>query len=993
MPRAETHVPKAPVPRPAARLRFLPTAPAWTAALALVLALAAGGGPSLAQGQAGAPKGTITEVRVEGNDGIPDAEILGKIHSKAGKPYNDSTVAEDLQRLVKTGQFSDVAPYWKPDPRRPDGVILTFRVRELPVLREVQFLGMTKLKLKDVEQSTNLKKGAPADPVKTAMATHQIERMYADKGYSWAKVELLEGGKPGDTRAVFQVYEGPKCVVSDISFVGNTFVSANVLRTKITSRPPILGVGGLYHRDEIETDAQKLREYYNSQGFFQAVVRPVVRRDGDFGEHRVEFIISEGTQFKVRNIKFEGQKRLTEAQLREGLVMHSGQPFTDALRDADIKNLQARYGALGCIDAKVAIETKYPDPEKSPGVVDLVYRVDEGVPYLLGRLIIRGNAHTMDAVIRREANMAGLVPGEPIDMQRIEKFKARVGNLRYFATGQGGPGAEGKTIEVFPTNRRPGNDPFGETNEVDLETLIGSRLGVAPGTGAGADAGLGPVAGGRPGAGVPGSGVHLQSPDAAPAARTRLQNPDGDPAPGLAPPAANVLPEPLAPGPGPAGLAPMGEAADPFAPGLDEPVPAVPPLVAPPIDLLPPPPADASPLRGAPRTPPYGSDVPPGNIPGLPGSNTSDTGPDRQEPFNERSFADIVTQVDEVATGRFMVGIGASSFQGLMGNVIINESNFDIFRFPRSASELFNGSAFRGRGQNLHIEFSPGTVMNRAMISFRDPYVANLPLAFNASGYVFNRYYPDWNEARGGGRFSFGRQFGTQWYADVAFRIEDVNMTGFKIPAPAEYLAAQGHTTLATIRPSLRLDNRNDPFSPNAGYYLEAAFEQGWATFNFPKFTIEGREYFTTGSRPDGSGKRVLTFREFYGVTGPDTPVYERFFAGDWRSLRGFAYRGVGPHVFNQNIGGLQMLLGSVEWQFPWTANDRFQQVVFCDFGSVTDDYSLNQWRVSVGTGVRIYLPQQFFGPLPLAFDLAYPVVKQDGDHTRYFTFFIGAFW
>ena len=48
-----------------------------------------------------------------------------------------------------------------------------------------------------------------------------------------------------------------------------------------------------------------------------------------------------------------------------------------------------------------------------------------------------------------------------------------------------------------------------------------------------------------------------------------------------------------------------------------------------------------------------------------------------------------------------MIGVGANSFQGLMGNVQIYEKNFDIFNFPRSFSDIANGQAFRGGGQSL----------------------------------------------------------------------------------------------------------------------------------------------------------------------------------------------------------------------------------------------------------------------------------------------------
>ncbi len=133
--------------------------------------------------------------------------------------------------------------------------------------------------------------------------------------------------------------------------------------------------------------------------------------------------------------------------------------------------------------------------------------------------------------------------------------------------------------------------------------------------------------------------------------------------------------------------------------------------------------------------------------------------------------------------------------------------------------------------------------------------------------------------------------------------------------------------------------------------------------------------------------------RGFFGATGPETPVYERFFLGDFRSMRGFAYRGVGDRVLGVNVGGLMTAVGSAEYQFPWTANDKLYQVFFCDFGSISNSYEFTQMRVSVGTGLRIFLPQQMFGPLPLAFDLAFPVIKGPDDRTRYFNFSIGAMW
>jgi len=931
---------------------------AAVAAAALVLAA---GRPAAA---AKPPEGVIDEIRIEGLVTIPEEKVRREIQSRVGRPWNRDVLEGDLRRLSKMQWFSakgdGIRPFINKDPRG-DGVILTFVVREMPVLRSVEFRGRTKVSLKDIETSTGLKAGARAEPVRVMQAVNQIKNLYDEKGYELAEVQLIEGDKPGDTRAVFEIFEGPWVKVGGVDFVGNVFATDAQLRTKVSSRPPILFIGGSYKPDEVESDRRKLIDYYVGQGYLEARVSYTVRAGSDIGEKRLTFVVAEGIQYKVRNIEFHGNEKLTAAQLKEGMLLHSGQPYNESIREVDQKKLQNRYSALGFVDVQIREDRKYVEH----GVVDLTYDIAENEMYQVGEIIIHGNQRTRDKVIRRELLMAGIVPGQPLDGNRLEIAKKRLMSLGYF---QANP-EQGKPIELKIVNRRGKDQPYAQEDQASVEEIVRTA---------------------------------------------RFQDAENDPAP---PPAASPAPAPEAapPAPGRDGIAPFGGAPGPFDPAPDQ-LPAInaAPLPAGPPGPAPAPGLPAAPRAGAPRGPirtPIDSGVPPGTFPSFPGSNTTDVGPDRQEAFTERgpmnvntqvepgpntngsgrSFADIDAGVDEAPTGNLMVGVSASSFQGLNGNVIIHEKNFDLFAFPRSFRELFSGQAFRGAGQDLQIQFSPGTVINRAMISFKDPYLFNLPIGFNASGYAFSRLYPDFNERRVGVRTGLGRQFGTQTYADVALRVEDINFNGFKTPAPADFLAASGHSLLASLRPSIRFDNRNDPMAPNKGQYLEFSYEQGWGTFTYPKVEVTGKQYFTTGSRADGTGKRILTFRGTFGATGRDTPVYERYFAGDFGSMRGFAFRGVGPHVLGVNVGGVMRAIGSVEYQVPLIASDKLQQVVFCDFGSVESGYSFTGFRAAVGTGFRITIPQ--LGPMPLAFDLAIPLAKEPGDKTRYFTFFIGTFW
>ena len=114
--------------------------------------------------------------------------------------------------------------------------------------------------------------------------------------------------------------------------------------------------------------------------------------------------------------------------------------------------------------------------------------------------------------------------------------------------------------------------------------------------------------------------------------------------------------------------------------------------------------------------------------------------------------------------------------------------------------------------------------------------------------------------------------------------------------------------------------------------------------------------YLPTGSRPDGTGKRFFTFRGHFGIATETTPIYERYFAGNFGSLRGFQYRTVSPHVFDVPTGGVMMAIGSVEYQIPWNARDTIHQIFFTDFGTVTGNYEFTDMRVSVGTGLKVVL-------------------------------------
>ncbi len=357
---------------------------------------------------------------------------------------------------------------------------------------------------------------------------------------------------------------------------------------------------------------------------------------------------------------------------------------------------------------------------------------------------------------------------------------------------------------------------------------------------------------------------------------------------------------------------------------------------------------------------------------------------------NGSNFKDVVVNVKETPTGSLLFGLGVNSDAGLVGSIVLNERNFDLFRPPTSWDDIFEYKAFRGGGQELRLEAVPGTQLQRYTATFREPFLFDRPYSLGVSAYYFDRSYNEYLEQRVGGRLSLGHQFDRNWSAQVTLRSENINVSQVSIFAPPDYQDVQGNNFLIAPGFKVTYDNRDSFLKPTKGEVVNLTYEQGLGSFTFPLVSLDASKYFTIWERPDGSGKQVLGLRTQVSYAGPDTPVYERFFAGGFQSLRGFAFRGVGPYINGFNVGGDFMWLNSVEYQIPVRANDQLYFVTFVDSGTVERTVNIHDYRVAAGVGARIIVPA--LGPVPIALDFGFPIVRGPNDQTQLFSFWVGLF-
>jgi outer membrane protein insertion porin family len=357
---------------------------------------------------------------------------------------------------------------------------------------------------------------------------------------------------------------------------------------------------------------------------------------------------------------------------------------------------------------------------------------------------------------------------------------------------------------------------------------------------------------------------------------------------------------------------------------------------------------------------------------------------------------DVLIDVTEATTGSISFGAGLSSDAGVIGAIDLSQRNFDIADTPQTPKELFSGRAFRGAGQSFALSLQPGNELSRYSVSFRDPYVLESDYSLNTSISFFTRRRNDYDEQRTGGSIGLGRRFGDVWSASTSLRTTAVDITDLDPEAPIDAVAVMGKSDLTGVGFSVIRNTTDSRLFPTRGNRWDMSLERIGALggdFEFTKISTEFRQFWTVDE--DFFGRRtVVSWRVRAAIIPEDgeAPLFERFYLGGQNTFRGFDFRGVGPRGIRNDTGTLGdeavgadwLLTTGLEYNFP-IYTEVLRAVFFTDMGTLTDDPGFDQWRVSIGTGLRIKVP--FFGSAPFALDMAVPILKEEGDVTQVLSF------
>jgi len=402
----------------------------------------------------------VERIEILNNQYLQKETLLFYIATKPGEPYDERKLREDFKRLWDTGFLDDLQIEVVDG---PGGKVVRFKVTERKRIQIVDFRGSKDLTTSTIEEAlkkadAQIKIDTFYDPAKARKVEKIIKEMLAEKGRPFASVkhEAKNIGGSGQQLS-FIVDDGPKAKVHEIVFDGNQVFSEKTLARKMKKiKTPgftnLSWLGGkttyteakwLGGEEDPRGDRGRLEDFYLDHGYVTARVgQPKISyTDGKSGWFkkrpvklmRLEIPVSEGEQYRMGELKFEGLTVLKEDYVRAYFKMVPGSVYNDSKFKKAYEKLRDVYGSLGYFQWTGGTQRK-PDPEKK--VVDITVKMEEDKQYFLGRISFTGNDSTRDKVIRREIYMN---EGEVFNTEALKMSIKRVNQLGYFKPMEGAP--------------------------------------------------------------------------------------------------------------------------------------------------------------------------------------------------------------------------------------------------------------------------------------------------------------------------------------------------------------------------------------------------------------------------------------------------------------------------------------------------------------------------------------------------------------------------
>ena len=349
-------------------------------------------------------------------------------------------------------------------------------------------------------------------------------------------------------------------------------------------------------------------------------------------------------------------------------------------------------------------------------------------------------------------------------------------------------------------------------------------------------------------------------------------------------------------------------------------------------------------------------------------------------------------KVQEQPTGELSFGAGYSSVDQLLLDIGVSQHNF------------------RGRGQDLRLRASVGSLRQQIDLAFTEPRFLDRDLRAGIDIYSYRYDYSNqagFNSESVGSTLNLGFPLNVNTYLSTRYSIHSdrvvVSNGACSGASVSRTICDQtGEHLTSLLGYTLTLDRRNDPRHATRGYYVN--FKQDFAgvggDVKYLRTEVEGGWYHGFNSafvwQITGSAGLVS------GWGGDSIRINDRFFKGG-NTFRGFQVAGIGPRdtQYDEALGGKAYIIGTNELSIPNGLPEQYgiRTSLFIDVGTLglldksakaTGTYGATNPRIVDDLGLRASTGLSVFwtSPLgPIRLDFSQVLAKETYDKTESFRF------
>ena len=367
----------------------------------------------------------IKDIRLEGLQRISAGTVFNYLPVKIGDKINNELSSQAIRTLYKTGFFKDVR-------LEQEGNALVVFVAERPAIADVSITGNSEIPTEQLEDSLKqigLTRGKVLDRSLLDKIEQELERQYYSLGKYGVKIDTetspLERNR---VKVSINIAEGGDAKVYAINIVGNEiFTDERLLGRTQLGGISFLGGRKQYSKQLLGADLETIKSFYLDRGYINFNIDSTqVSLTPDKQDVYVTVNITEGEQYKVRNIKLAGDLIVPENELIDMVSLKEGDVFSRKLAVESTKRISDRLSEDGYAFANVNI---VPDVDKDTLTVGITLFIDPGKRVYVRRVNVSGNSKTKDEVIRREFRQ---FEGDWMSSKQVSLSRSRLDRTGYF---------------------------------------------------------------------------------------------------------------------------------------------------------------------------------------------------------------------------------------------------------------------------------------------------------------------------------------------------------------------------------------------------------------------------------------------------------------------------------------------------------------------------------------------------------------------------------